>query len=389
MSSSQKITVTKQNFDSINIMRGIAILMVILVHTSHRIEGDLSLSLISQYGQLGVQMFFVASAFTLCYSMDYRRKNNDPLRNFYIRRYFRVAPGYYLGIALYFFVTLFISGVWSSNKEPLNILTNIFFMHGLFPPANNSVVPGGWSIGTEMLFYLIFPLIYFIYIKFQNKYKLFYLLMPFFILLISILIQFIFYLLIQKTVFFNNNGFIYYSILNQLPVFCVGMSLYTAFKNDKLNNIKKSTCIVSGIFFTLMTAFTMFIGPSFFIFSSAVFPFFSAISFTYLFILLHYFLPNKGHIFAKIGIVSFSGYLVHFIFTFYLVTTLSEVFHFIHPDIQLILFYIITIVLTYFSSKFIYQYIEKPGTKLGKNLINYLDNKEKIRKEIKPLENKI
>jgi peptidoglycan/LPS O-acetylase OafA/YrhL len=68
---------TGKNLDYVDAMRGIAILMVILVHTSQniKIESEL-ISLFCRYGQMGVQLFFVASAFTLCNSAENR--NNEP-----------------------------------------------------------------------------------------------------------------------------------------------------------------------------------------------------------------------------------------------------------------------------------------------------------------------
>ena len=40
------------------------------------------------------------------------------------------------------------------------MLLNLSFLHGWFPTAINSVVPGGWSVGVEMMFYLLVPLIF-------------------------------------------------------------------------------------------------------------------------------------------------------------------------------------------------------------------------------------
>lgn len=37
------------------------------------------------------------------------------------------------------------------------MLAKVGFVHGLVPSANNTVVPGDGSIGTEMLFCLILP----------------------------------------------------------------------------------------------------------------------------------------------------------------------------------------------------------------------------------------
>jgi len=157
----------------IDFMRGLAILMVMAVHvglTAHiylPYKTDLSwIYKLTNYGQLGVQLFFVASAYTLCLACDRRRNEKLPVVSFFVRRYFRIAPLYYVGIILYFAMHA-LKVVWEKKESfrffPYNfenVLANIFFYHGFYLSGNNSVVPGGWSIGTEMAFYLFFPLIF-------------------------------------------------------------------------------------------------------------------------------------------------------------------------------------------------------------------------------------
>lgn len=43
-------------------------------------------------GQRGVALFFIVSAFTLFLSYDNRKEERHPTRNFFIRRFFRLAP---------------------------------------------------------------------------------------------------------------------------------------------------------------------------------------------------------------------------------------------------------------------------------------------------------
>ena len=146
-----------RKLDFIDRVRGVAILMVIAVHYAQAFASP-AIHRGAMVGQFGVQLFFVASAFTLCFSADHRRDETSPVRNFYLRRYFRIAPLYYLAIPLY---------AWIFADEPrgnlytaVNVAANLAFLHGLVPAANNTIVPGGWTIGAEMLFYLAFPLLY-------------------------------------------------------------------------------------------------------------------------------------------------------------------------------------------------------------------------------------
>lgn len=374
----------RHKFESIDIMRGIAILMVIAVHTSQKIEGDLILNAFYKYGQMGVQMFFVSSAFTLCYSAEIRRSKDEYLTNFYIRRFFRIAPGYYTGILIYFLLnvlcnTMNITSAWKNNDDPINILVNILFLNGLYFPANNNVVPGGWSIGTEMLFYLIFPLFLFVYKRLQNM-RNSYLIIPVFALIFSVLVQYAFFFLTKNPIYFNNNGFIYFSILNQLPVFCVGMSLYFAFKNGLLKNIKTSTSLILFVSLSCLSGYLMIKGLPLFTFIYAITPFISAISFVFLFA----FLQNnkvKNKLLEKIGVLSYSGYLLHIIFAYYLTSFLSKKINFIQPDLVMVLLYLLTVILTFITAKMMYQFIELKGTNLGKKLIIYINQRKKISRD--------
>jgi peptidoglycan/LPS O-acetylase OafA/YrhL len=46
--------------------------------------------------------------------------------------------------------------------SPADVVLSVLFLHALSPSAINNVVPGGWSIGVEMVFYLLAPLAFFL-----------------------------------------------------------------------------------------------------------------------------------------------------------------------------------------------------------------------------------
>lgn len=375
--SSQSLIV-KQKFESIDIMRGIAILMVLAVHTAQKIEGELIFNTLYSYGQMGVQLFFVASAFTLCYSMEVRRSNDTSLFNFYIRRFFRIAPGYYFGILIYYSINLLcnltnVTSAWKNSDNPLDILINILFLNGLYPPANNSVVPGGWSIGTEMLFYLIFPLIFLIY-KLVQKIKFINLLIPLVALILSILIQYAFFSITKNPLHFSNNGFIYFSILNQLPVFCVGMSLYFVFKDGLLKKIKTRFAILMLVTLSCLSGYLMFKGLALNTFIYAITPFVSALSFVFLFAILQN-KKVKNKTLEKIGVLSYSGYLLHIIFAYFLTEYLSKKMTFLQADIVMVILYTIVVLLTFPTANIMYKHIELKGTQLGKKVIAIKDQR--------------
>jgi peptidoglycan/LPS O-acetylase OafA/YrhL len=92
-------------FKYIDALRGIAILLVMIVHTSQYGEKSQNefFNSFFKFGAKGVQLFFLASAFTLflSYNNRNREENKNVLRSFYIRRFFRIAPMYYIGIIFF------------------------------------------------------------------------------------------------------------------------------------------------------------------------------------------------------------------------------------------------------------------------------------------------
>ena len=144
----------------IDALRGFAFLGVLSTHVgglTHPVSK--TLANLADAGQYGVQLFFLLSAVTLLRSFALRSpEENFPVRNFFIRRLFRIAPLFWLGIV--FYVWLFGCGpdVYAPNGIGVwHIASTASFLHGWYPTTINSVVPGGWSIAVEMTFYLCLP----------------------------------------------------------------------------------------------------------------------------------------------------------------------------------------------------------------------------------------
>lgn len=134
-----------KKFAYIDALRGYAILGVLLVHTSQYCgfgEG-------AAFGARGVQLFFVASALTLMLSWNERR---DGASSFYIRRVFRIVPMFWLSIPLYLG---FAAPAYTDQVIAAAAFLQIVRPDWIVAP----IVPGGWSVCDEMLFYGLFPLV--------------------------------------------------------------------------------------------------------------------------------------------------------------------------------------------------------------------------------------
>lgn len=88
------------------------------------------------------------------------RARADGFQAFLIRRLFRVAPLMWLATPAYLALAgsgpgyFAPSGDWTSPE----VLRQLLFIDSLLP-SRGSIVPGRWTINTELLFYLVFPVI--------------------------------------------------------------------------------------------------------------------------------------------------------------------------------------------------------------------------------------
>jgi exopolysaccharide production protein ExoZ len=86
---------------------------------------------------------------------------DDGAAAFYIRRLFRIAPMFWLAIIYYVSRDGFCCHSYAPDGFGWrNVAMAAFFVHGFMPDTITSVVPGSWSIGDEMIFYAIFPIVF-------------------------------------------------------------------------------------------------------------------------------------------------------------------------------------------------------------------------------------
>ena len=112
-------------------------------------------------GLYAVEAFFVISGMSLCFA--YRQTDlaqPGALATFGIRRFFRIAPLFYL--VLLATLLLKAAAIYLLHDRSLSmpgpgeLIGNVTLLFGLWAPSD-SIVIAGWSIGIEMTFYLLFP----------------------------------------------------------------------------------------------------------------------------------------------------------------------------------------------------------------------------------------
>lgn len=147
----------KKRVEWIDALKGVAILMVAGVHVAQAVPLPAWVRDASTVGAMGVQLFFLMSAYCLCITWHGEQFS----WRWVYRKYKRLAIWYLLGIALYWMLAhLHVSPTREESYSPLNIMANLLFVNGFLPTAQNTVVPGGWSISCIALFAFAYPLLY-------------------------------------------------------------------------------------------------------------------------------------------------------------------------------------------------------------------------------------
>lgn len=134
----------------IDSLRGVAALLVVLMHTIQPIATGPVRTLIYDIidpGKVGVVMFFAISGFVIPFSFP---KGPAPLARFVVSRLFRLYPAYWLSMAAWIAVAAIIGGAMPST---INVLANVTMAQTLFGQAN--LVGIYWTLFIELVFYTL------------------------------------------------------------------------------------------------------------------------------------------------------------------------------------------------------------------------------------------
>ena len=308
----------------VSFCKGIAMLMILLCHATQKFDIPYELKYIPRFGEMGCQMFFILSAFCLSLSFD---KHKYSLSSYYKKRFISIAPGYWLTVGVFVVFALLTEGYGGGNflhinTEPKNILANLGLIHGLVPTeANNKVVKGGWYVGTLVILYLLFPLLKTVYDKNNKKPLLLIAELQLFCFVILAVINYVF-----PTMSLDNNKFLYFCFLNQLPCFALGIVLYDYYRNKKYIDIKNS--LLKSIGFGVFSFLLFF---SYMKYSYVFMPLVFGVAFSYLFVyLLKLGAPRHKKLVSNISIVgdnSYPIYLIHPIILYSGVYILNTYYH--------------------------------------------------------------
>ena len=364
--------------DCIDALRGIAALSIFIYHI-YVTTGIYPIQIIPErfigLTLAGIPLFLILSAFTLYSSLDNRAGEKRKFFKFYLRRFFRIAPLFYLLLIIVVLDSLIIQKAVPSWQD---ILVNFTFTFNLVPQYSMSLFSDGWTVGVEMLFYLVLPLVF---IKVNNIRRSIVLFIG--IYWLSKEIRWLLGTIIGENIMMSTN-YDFYNFSHWAYIFPLGVICYLIYKSylPKMRREYRAPAAFSMLLLSLVILF-MFINnlPLTLALSDLYEPLsiltrlreMSSVAFVLLILSLSL-KPNRlivNRFTRFFGTISYSLYLIHP----FIVEPLKPVYVYIYghtiysTDLSLFLCILLTLLIVTPVSLLTYHLIETPGIRMGKKVI--------------------
>lgn len=176
MKSIKRQPQTEGRLQSIDALRGIAALGVVLYHavmqTGNAVPNNLfqwpvkSIHFLSSFGYIGVFLFFVISGFCIHLQWAKSRANGTPYKinfvSFWKRRFRRLYPPYLLTLALFFLMVALSVGIDVTHFFIYDVVMHLLMLHNLDPNTCYSINGVFWTLAIEEQLYLAYFLLLFL-----------------------------------------------------------------------------------------------------------------------------------------------------------------------------------------------------------------------------------
>lgn len=346
----------KVNFPALTGIRALAAFMVYIHHYN-----PFSVDVFGQYCHdffnefhIGVTLFFVLSGFLIC--NRYYEEQNFSFKSYFIKRFARIYPMYFL---LTTFTFLFFAIFHSQTNviDLKNYFFNISFLKGFSDDLKFNGIAQSWSLTVEEVFYLLAPF-FFLLIK---KNKLFLLITPLFFIGLGLLLVSIFNGIYCYGFMKSINFMLDFTFFGRVTEFFVGIALAFLIRNNKFNlKFQGFTYLgIFGIILSICTLVYLKVGTGF------------GVDTTFGKVINTFFLPVFGIAPLFLGLIKEKTILQQFFSTkiILLLGKSSYIFYLIHLGIFVTILnkissnqWFIFIALN-FISVVLYQYLESPLNK--------------------------
>jgi exopolysaccharide production protein ExoZ len=145
----------RDSIKSIQFLRFIAASLVVFDHSALSIEQHLgslpaSIGYVAGFGGIGVHIFFVISGFIMVYTSFSKEGRPYDAQRFFLRRFIRIFPIYWIYAFLYLVVhQAILNGYLLSVRDTIYSLL-------LLPGYSPLIIGPGWTLSYELYFYLCF-----------------------------------------------------------------------------------------------------------------------------------------------------------------------------------------------------------------------------------------
>lgn len=167
-----------KNYPALDLLRSVAIILVMLVHFVRRVylfPSDSLLGHFASWGWNGVGLFFVLSGFLIGGRIiEEAQQGAFSFKKFYIKRFWRIFPPYYFSLLIV--AVIFFAGYKDNNVTRLHIGTqqfltdltyHIFYLQDYLSLHH---IQGAlyFSLAIEEQFYILIPFVLFILIRYKR-----------------------------------------------------------------------------------------------------------------------------------------------------------------------------------------------------------------------------
>lgn len=233
----------------IDITKGLAIVLVVLVHYNQEFQSPVPLlSQISYIGARGPQLFFIISGFLTWISLSkVKELSTKNYFNFVGGRLRRILPEYYLALLLA--VLSFCVGLGYPKELTWGgYISHFLLVNGFSPKHINSILIVEWYVSDLIIFYILAPFIKKTVCNLKQSIVL---------LIVCIIISVLFHYLTNDISEYKD----YYSticIIVQMPVIALGIVLYYLCNGNFTISLKQYTVVSLAFAFTGGFLFSLF-----------------------------------------------------------------------------------------------------------------------------------
>ena len=149
---------TAAKLQGVDATRGLAALLVVLLHASAMLSspkdfGVLAFGGLLQFGRAGVDYFFVLSGFVIAWIHTKDAGRPAAFAPFWFKRLWRIYPVWWMALGLYLALLVVSPSPDRRESDVWYVVNSIFLIPERY---GEPILVAGWSLRHEMLFYLLF-----------------------------------------------------------------------------------------------------------------------------------------------------------------------------------------------------------------------------------------